>query len=450
MRPQIRFVTTSDGVRIAFRTIGRGRPLVFVRGWRSHLEIMWRHVAFRSFFESLARKRLVVQYDARGNGLSDRDVQDLSLDALVLDLEAVVDHLSLDTFDLYGQCFGGPIAVTYTAKHPQRVSSLILDGTYARGQHIVPPERQAAILAMIRSFWSGAAKLFDDLTSPEASLEEKAHSWLYEATSGDVAAELYALAYRIDVSDLLPRIQIPTLVMHRRGSRAIPFRLGRELASLIRGAWFVPLEGTAHNPWEGDARSALVAIGDFLGEELELEEPAPAAVRVEAPVTILFTDMQGSTTLTRRLGDARAQEILHIHNRIVREALKARGGSEVKTVGDGFMASFSSVTRALESAIAMQRAFADHNETAEVPILVRIGLNAGEPIAEEEDLFGTAVIMAARIAAKAEGGQILASDVVRQLVAGKGFLFADRGEVALEGFEEPVRLYEVRWGEDGP
>ena len=152
--------------------------------------------------------------------------------------------------------------------------------------------------------------------------------------------------------------------------------------------------------------------------------------------------------MTERLGDAKARAVLRNHERIVREALRAHGGAEVKAMGDGFMASFSSATRALECAIATQRAFAQHNETAEEPMRVRIGLNAGEPIAEEEDLFGTAVNMAARIAAQAQGGEILASDVVRQLVAGKGFLFADRGEVALRGFEDPVRLYEVRWRED--
>ena len=129
----------------------------------------------------------------------------------------------------------------------------------------------------------------------------------------------------------------------------------------------------------------------------------------------------------------------------MREALKAHGGSELKTTGDGFMASFSSAVRALESAIDMQRAFAQHNESAAEPILVRVGLNAGEPIAEDEDLFGTAVIEAARIAAAARGGEILVSDVVRQLAKGKDFLFTDRGEVALRGFDEPVRLFEVRW-----
>jgi adenylate cyclase len=155
--------------------------------------------------------------------------------------------------------------------------------------------------------------------------------------------------------------------------------------------------------------------------------------------------MEGSTTLTQRLGDAKAQELLRTHNTVVRDALKAHNGSEIKHTGDGIMASFTSASRALECAIAMQTAFAEHNESAGEPIRVRIGLNAGEPIAEEKDLFGTAVILAARVAAKAEGGEIMVSDVVRQLVAGKGFLFTDRGEVALRGFEEPARLYEVRW-----
>ena len=133
------------------------------------------------------------------------------------------------------------------------------------------------------------------------------------------------------------------------------------------------------------------------------------------------------------------------YERMVREALKAHGGSEVKTLGDGFMTSFSSATKALECAIAMQRAFAAHNESAQQPILVRIGLNAGEPIAEDDDLYGTAVNEAARITATAKGGEILVSNVVRELVKGKDILFSDRGEVSLKGFDEPVRLYEVRW-----
>ena len=449
MEPHIQYAKTKDGVSIAYRTIGSGQPLVFVRGWISHLEVMWEHASYRSFFEALARARLVVQYDARGNGLSDRDVSNVGLDALLLDLEAVVDHLNLDTFDLYGQTFGGPIAVAYTGKHPRRVSKLILDGTYARGEDLASPERQAAMVGMIRNLWPAAVKTLDELTVPEADHQGMPRYNLSEAVSRDVAVELYSLAYRIDVTDLLPRLKVPTLVLHRAGSRSIRFGLGRAVASLIPDARLVPLDGTAHNPWEGDARSALVAIGDFLGEEFELEEPTPAVVPMQAPVTILFTDVEGSTAFTQRLGDAKARELLREHERMVREALKAHGGSEVKTMGDGFMASFSSATKALECAIAMQRAFAEHNESAEEPILVRIGLNAGEPIAEEDDLFGTAVNLAARICAQAEAGQILAPIVVRELAAGKQFMFADLGETELRGFEDPVRLYELRWREAG-
>jgi adenylate cyclase len=139
--------------------------------------------------------------------------------------------------------------------------------------------------------------------------------------------------------------------------------------------------------------------------------------------------------------------VLRTHNRIVRDALKAHTGSEIKHTGDGIMASFASATRALECAIAIQRAFAEHSESAEEPIRVRVGLNAGEPIAEEADLFGTAVQLAARICARADPGEILAPIVVRELAAGKGFLFSDLGAIALRGFEDPVRLYEVRWRE---
>jgi len=187
-------------------------------------------------------------------------------------------------------------------------------------------------------------------------------------------------------------------------------------------------------------------VDEFLGEG---EEGAPAAPEPSRQagglVTILFTDMEGSTSLTQRLGDAKAQEVLRTHNRIVRDALKAHSGSEIKHTGDGIMASFSSATRALECAIAIQRAFAEHSESAEEPIRVRIGLNAGEPVAEEKDLFGTAVQLAARICAYAQPGEILAADVVQQLAAGKGFSFADKGEATLKGFEKPVRLHEVRW-----
>ncbi|MEK7692755.1 MAG: adenylate/guanylate cyclase domain-containing protein, partial [Chloroflexota bacterium] len=173
--------------------------------------------------------------------------------------------------------------------------------------------------------------------------------------------------------------------------------------------------------------------------------PQPGGFR-----TIMFTDMEGSTALTQRLGDARAQALVRLHNAIVGDALAAHSGSQVKHTGDGIMASFLTASAAVECAITIQRAFNRHNETnPHDRLMVRIGINAGEPVAEGNDLFGTAVQLAARICARAEAGEILSSDVVRQLVAGKGFLFADQGEAEIRGFEDPVRLYEVRWREDG-
>jgi class 3 adenylate cyclase len=263
------------------------------------------------------------------------------------------------------------------------------------------------------------------------------------SASPSIQGALLRTLFSVDVGSVVPHLTMPTLVLHGRQDKAAPFAQGRELAARLPQATFVPFEGQSSAAWA--QRDVIIPeIRRFLGIEAGLQM-APTG----APVTILFTDVEGSTALTERLGDAKAREVLRNHERIVREALRAHGGAEVKAMGDGFMASFSSATRALECAIAMQRAFAAHDdEHPETPIRVRIGLNAGEPIAEDEDLFGTAVNVAARIAAQANGGEILASDVVRQLVAGKGFLFADRGEVALRGFEGPVRLYEVRWGEE--
>ncbi len=175
-------------------------------------------------------------------------------------------------------------------------------------------------------------------------------------------------------------------------------------------------------------------------------------LRVQSIRTVIrhAFDMEGSTTLTQRLGDARAQDLLDAHNGVVREALRSYGGAEIKHTGDGIMASFPLASSALECAIAIQRAFARHNESSPgFPIRVRIGLNAGEPVAQGQDLFGTAVQLARRICDHAEPGQVLASDVVRQLAAGKGFLFADTGAVVLKGFEDPVRLYDTRWLEEG-
>jgi class 3 adenylate cyclase len=274
-------------------------------------------------------------------------------------------------------------------------------------------------------------------------------AFIREAVSREVVKAVRDAIDHYDVVNLLPLVRAPTLVLHRRQFSVPSVDVARRLASRIAHAHLVILDGASPAPFLGDTESVLSAVADFLGVELGPEPQPVDAYRGEPPVTILFTDIEGSTVLTQRLGDAEAQAILHTHNAIVRDALRAHGGSEIKHTGDGIMASFASASRALRCSIAIQRAFYQRNRSAETQIRVRIGLNAGEPIVEEEDLFGTAVQLAARICGQAEPGQILAPIVVRELAAGKQFLFADLGETELRGFEDPVRLYELRWREAG-
>jgi class 3 adenylate cyclase/pimeloyl-ACP methyl ester carboxylesterase len=449
MEQQIRFCTTSDGVRIAYATVGQGPPLVSVSGWVSHLGLDWNHPDVRPFFEGLAKGRLLVRYDKRGTGLSDWDAQDFSMEARMRDLGAVVDALGLDRFALMGLSEGGPTALVYASRNPERVTRLVLYGSFHRWPH--SREVMEPILALIRAQWGMASAALSAAFVPSADPAQVASFTEMErvSASAETAARILEVNMGLDLTPLLKGIRAPTLVIHRRGDTIAPFKVGREMAALIPGARFEPLEGE-HMPVYGDSKAILNAIDAFLGEE---GEQAAAQVAPAGLVTILFTDMEGSTTLTQRLGDARAQEVLREHNAIIREALKAHAGSEIKHTGDGVMASFPTASGALECAIAVQQGFAERNSGVGArgqaplpePIRVRIGLNAGEPVAEEEDLFGTAVQLAARVCAQAEPGRILVPEGVRHLVAGKGFLFSDRGDVALRGFEDPVRLYELRW-----
>ncbi len=453
MEPRIQYAKTKDGVSIAYATVGQGPPLVACP--RSFDQFSRQVPAWHALMERLGEGRLLVLYDGRGTGLSERNVKDFSLEARLRDLEAVVRAVRIRRFTLYAATQFGPTAIAYAAHHQRQVSQLILYGTFSRGADVMPPERLNPLIELCRSNWELATQVFADMSlreqQPDVALQMS--KFLNASCSGEVAAEILTQGLEIDVGDLLARVKAPTLVVHRRGDTLFPFALGQMLAAGIPNARFVPLEGTMHVPFLGDTEAVIEAIDEFLGKGVEAAV-RPSKLAMEDVYTILFTDVEGSTALTQRLGDAKARELLREHELIVREALKAHGGSEVKTLGDGFMASFSSATKALHCAIAMQRAFAERNSVRPEPvegrgeeIRIRVGLNAGEPIAEDDDLFGTAVNLAARICGHAEAGQILAPIVVRELAAGKQFMFADLGETELRGFEDPVRLFELSWRE---
>jgi len=446
-KPRVQFARTRDGVSIAYSVAGQGPPILFLSGWVSHLEVEVTGEPIVRFLVGLSGggRRRVVRFDWRGTGLSDREVGDVSAVKRVADLEAVIEALGGEQVAIFAWALSGPPALMYAAAHPERVSHLILYGTFASGA-ITNPALGRALIDLIRADWTIGARTMIQVVARgiDSQTIDDGAKFLQVASSGEVAAAILEEGYfKIDVRDVVPQVKVPSLVLHRRDDPAVPFSAGRELAALLPDAHFLPLPGAASNPWIGDPGPILKAVDEFLADEEGVSEGPAAADAGTGLLTILFTDLVGSTALTQRLGDAAAQDVLRAHNTIVRERLREHGGTELKSMGDGFMASFPSASRALECAIAIQQAFAAYNDGRKDAILVRIGLNAGEPVAEDADLFGTAVQAAARIAARARPGQILVADVVRQLAAGKPFRFKHAGRFSLKGIRERQRLFEV-------
>jgi class 3 adenylate cyclase/pimeloyl-ACP methyl ester carboxylesterase len=433
MEPQVQYAKTSDGVSIAFASVGEGMPLITVPQPNiSHVQRLWSTLGY--FLQPIARTFRCIWYDHRGTGLSDRDSVDFSMDAMIRDLESIVGQTGVERFGLMAFVDGVPTAVTYAARFPERVSHLILIDGWTNPSDFADEPSIAANDALIDKDWTLYTETLVRVLSgfDEPQLTERLGELMRASIEPEAWRAFHVAARSYDVSDVLADVRAQTLVLHNNRHGFYPLRSGQRLAAGIPGARFLAIDDLAY-------RNVPRLVEEFTGGAAKPEHVESGGLR-----TVIFTDIAGHTEMMSRLGDERGREVLREHERITREVLAANGGTEVKTMGDGFMASFGSVTKSVECAIALQRAFA---ERVGEPLSVRVGLNAGEPIEEEGDLFGATVILASRIAAKAEGGEILVSDNVRSLCSGKGFLFTDRGEFVAKGFEEPVRVYEVRWGE---
>ncbi len=384
----------------------------------------------------LSEKFRVVSYDARGSGLSDRSAVDFSMDAMLKDLEAVVERSGFDSFALVSW-IATPIAIRYAATHPERVSHLILCDGWADFADVAKSPAYKAGLSLLDGDWVLFTETFAQVLwayqAPEFG--RLFAEFIRSCVDQDAMRAVWDAWETYDAKEHVSQVTAPTLVVYNKNSRWFGVDVGQSLAAAIPDARLTLIDDITYVP-------VPRLIGDFIGEQDE--PPAQPAATGSAFRTVLFTDLVGHTDMMSRLGDQRGREVLREHEAITREVLKTHGGAEVKTMGDGFMASFNSVARAVECAIALQRAF---NEREGEPLSVRVGINAGEPIEEDGDLFGATVILASRLAAKADGGEILVANAVRELCSGKGFLFADRGEFVAKGFEEPVRVYEVRWRE---
>jgi pimeloyl-ACP methyl ester carboxylesterase len=278
MELQIRFCKTIDGVRIAYSIIGQGSPFVICPGWISHLQLNWESPKGRAFLDPIARSHTVIVFDRHGCGLSERRRTAFSLESEIRPLQAVVDQLKIKRFILFGYSQGGATSAAYAVLYPRRISHLILYGTYACGEDIASGELRTAANLLLNADWEIGSKVLADLFIPDA--ESPVRQWFVqrqrEAIDSDLAGPFLDFAFQLDVTDYLPKVRVPTLVMHRREDRAVPFRLGREIAASIPGAHFVQLEGNIHLPMLGDVEPMLRGIAEFLGDPDHASQMGPS------------------------------------------------------------------------------------------------------------------------------------------------------------------------------
>ncbi len=446
MEPRIQYTTTSDGVSIAYATLGKGPTIVFsARPW-GDVHTYTTVEEFRPYFGLLAsRGWRAIFYDGRGTGSSQRDAAAFDLNARICDLEAVIGAAGSERFALCGFHTGGPAAIVYAAKHPERVSHLVLVNTSARGedyQASTPALRVARDLRHIaEDQWefytlalANALTAFSDIETAR----RLAGTMRTGASPTAWLAERDAFL-QIDVMDMLGSIAVPTLVIHDRADNIGDFSaLTPRLASRIPGARFVVTDDASR------------AIEEFLREG----EPSGEPTLPSGTAVILFADIADSTALTERLGDAAFREKARELDEALRRAITSNGGAAIdgKLLGDGVLATFGAAREAIACAAEMHRLAAagaggglDPSPTTHDPLSLHVGIHAGDVIRESNNVYGGAVNIASRISNEAAAGETLVSGTVRDLArTSAGVSFEDRGERELKGVGEPVRVYVVR------
>ena len=439
MAHEIRYARSGD-VNIAYEVSGTGPlDLVLVSGWVSHLEVAREAPENVRLFDRLSDFARLIRFDKRGTGMSDRvDPKDLpTLEQRIDDVRAVLDAVGSRHVALLGMSEGGPMCALFAATYPERTSALIMYGSYARrtaapgypfGVSAADLERY---MDRIETEWGTA---FDIETRAPSAAKDSAlrELWTRRIQRSASPAAAHALARmnaEVDIRAILPAIRVPTLILHKTGDRVLPVEGARFIASAIPGARFVELPGDDHAPVLAD----VDLIADLMQEFLTGARPVPHADRVLA--TVLFTDIVGSTEKAVALGDDRWRAALERHHAVVREQLGRFRGREIDNAGDGFFATFDGPARSVRCALEIAAA------VRPLGLEIRAGVHTGECEILGPKVSGVGVVTGSRVAALAGPGEVLVTRTVRDLVAGSGLRFADRGEHHLKGIAEPWQLF---------
>ncbi len=455
--PETSYAPCGD-LSLAYQVFGDGPiELVFVGPMVSHLELFWTMPEFKAFFEQLSTFCRVLLFDKAGVGLSDPIPKVRTLDDRANEIEAVMDAVGFRKAVLFGMSEGGPAAMVFAAKRPERTRALILYGSYSFlvgggwdiadsdpaelrsrylpefGEDYLPSTEQFARLQELgragRSAWGTGAAVKVMLPSVR-SVRQLAMFERMSASPGMIRATMES-TFRIDVRPILPTIATPTLVIHARDD-PLPVQCGRYLADHVPGARYLEVDGTDHAPWFTDPDRIITEIEEFLTGSHAAPSQSRRALR-----TVLFTDMVASTQHAAATGDERWRAVLHRFGEITAELTQRFGGTVVKSTGDGHLATFDGPTQAIRCAEAL-RAEADT-----LGLEIRAGIHTGECELLDSDIGGIAVHIAARILGQAGAGEILVSRTVRDLVVGSGTGFEDRGSVELRGVPGTWQLLAV-------
>ena len=441
--PPFAYARRRDGRRLAYQVVGDGDlDLVFLFGWPTHLGLLWEDPSFAEFLGKLSSFSRLILFDRLGDGLSDRGPTGHTFDDEMDDVRCVLAAAGSERAAFFGCHTGGRLALLLAATHPDEVSAVVTFGShpatlrdddYPWGS---TPEQRDEVFAAIRALPPSevADRLLAALAPGEVADPSVRQWWrMFTASASSPVETLEGIRSLgpVDIRGLLGAIQAPVLVLHRTGDRLAGVDASRYMAERIPGARLVELPGDDHLPFFGDQDSVVALVQEFLTGAL------PAADPDRLLATVLFTDLVDSTGLAAGMGDRRWHRVLVEHQELVRRQLARFGGREVKTTGDGFLATFDGPARAIRAADAIGAGVRDQG------LEVRAGLHTGEVELLGDDIGGIAVHTAARVLAKAGAGEILCSRTVKDLVAGSGFAFAERGTHRLKGVPDSWQLYAV-------